>query len=292
MNKLYPINIVAQQSLFIICFVFFFLMPIDASAAACAALDKDSLIFSNVKKKLNNGHIEYHITVKNNLKAPLALKLDFSLKNMKIIAGDSRINLKPLEKKNIIKLKTVKPNKSASFDFKSKWQFGKFNAKHSRYSYRLPYAKDEAYPVSQAYEGGKTHKGDMRFAIDWAMDVGTPIHAAREGTVIYSCEKYSEGKFHASLKDKANIITIYHKDGTVAVYAHLKKNGIKVSVGQRVRKGQLIGYSGNTGYSGGPHLHFHVTYLTNDLKTKTIPTRFITSQGNIELKLNDNFKAF
>jgi murein DD-endopeptidase MepM/ murein hydrolase activator NlpD len=51
---------------------------------------------------------------------------------------------------------------------------------------------------------------------------------------------------------------IDHGNGVVTVYGHQRDGGIRVSVGQRVRKGQRIGTVGSTGMSTGPHLHFEV----------------------------------
>ena len=51
---------------------------------------------------------------------------------------------------------------------------------------------------------------------------------------------------------------ILHDDGTYAIYAHLNTNSIRVKPGDKVRRGQYIADSGNTGFSSGPHLHFAV----------------------------------
>ena len=58
--------------------------------------------------------------------------------------------------------------------------------------------------------------------------------------------------------DKGNRVVIKHKNGEYTAYEHLAYKGIVVKVGQKVRKGQFIGYNGNTGYSPFPHLHFEV----------------------------------
>jgi murein DD-endopeptidase MepM/ murein hydrolase activator NlpD len=58
--------------------------------------------------------------------------------------------------------------------------------------------------------------------------------------------------------DRANYVRVLHADGSMAVYAHLAPASLLRRPGDRVVVGQLIGKSGNTGYSTGPHLHFSV----------------------------------
>ncbi len=99
---------------------------------------------------------------------------------------------------------------------------------------------------SQIYNG-RGHNG-----IDLRAPIGTPIHAASSGTVVdtgdtdISCYKVSYGRW----------VLIKHQNGLATLYAHLSL--IKVLPGQSVSSGDTIGYSGNTGYSTGPHLHFAV----------------------------------
>ena len=71
-----------------------------------------------------------------------------------------------------------------------------------------------------------------------------------------------------------NYVKIKHDNGYYTLYAHLKYNSVTVKVGDRVLKGQVIGYMGNTGYSKGAHLHFEV----RDAKDNKIdPTNYIDS---------------
>ena len=77
---------------------------------------------------------------------------------------------------------------------------------------------------------------------------GAAVVAAGNGTVISAGYRSGYG----------NTVMIDHGNGVVTLYAHQPSGGIKVSVGQRVRKGQRIGTVGMTGYATGPHLHFEV----------------------------------
>ena len=103
------------------------------------------------------------------------------------------------------------------------------------------------------YSDGKLHR-----AIDLRAAVGTPVYAAEDGTVDW----VQAWNGHSTSGDQSygNLVRIRHADyngGKLqTLYAHLKES--KVKYGQAVKEGELIGYSGNTGNSTGPHLHFEV----------------------------------
>jgi murein DD-endopeptidase MepM/ murein hydrolase activator NlpD len=122
------------------------------------------------------------------------------------------------------------------------------------YAYTLPFAINEEYEVTQGRDGVYSHKN--RNAYDIKMPLGTPVHAAREGIVISLKENSKTGCKEPKCASQANFILIYHADGSLAMYGHLYHKGALVSIGDRVKDGQLIGFSGNTGWSTGPHLHF------------------------------------
>ncbi|MGQ9700608.1 MAG: peptidoglycan DD-metalloendopeptidase family protein [Candidatus Bipolaricaulaceae bacterium] len=84
--------------------------------------------------------------------------------------------------------------------------------------------------------------------IDLAVPEGTPVRAARAGTVTYSGWENGFGL----------LVVIDHGDGYETYYGHLSK--LMVVVGQRVSAGEIVALSGNTGLSTGPHLHFEVRY--------------------------------
>lgn len=103
------------------------------------------------------------------------------------------------------------------------------------------------------YSDGKLHR-----AIDLRAAVGTPVYAAEDGTVDW----VQAWNGHSTSGDQSygNLVRIRHADyngGKLqTLYAHLQR--VTVKNGQAVREGEVIGYSGNTGNSTGPHLHFEV----------------------------------
>ena len=130
--------------------------------------------------------------------------------------------------------------------------------------------------ISQSFNGQFSHtRKDNYYAVDIGMPVGTKITAVKEGLVIRTKDDYSlSGVSSPFFFDKANMIKILHDDGSYAVYAHLLLGGIKVKVGERVLAGQIIGLSGNTGYSTGPHLHFVIRYNDNG-QLNSLPFTFL-----------------
>lgn len=176
--------------------------------------------------------------------------------------------------------------------FRYQWQYGIANVTHNdAYAYALPYAKGEQYTMIQGPNGAYSHQG--KNAYDWEMPVGTPVHAARAGIVISVIDSFSVGGQIDFMKSQTNVIEIMHDDGTIGRYSHLTAKGALVKLGERVRRGQKIGLSGNTGYSSGPHLHFDVIRLTNDLTFDSIPVKFQISRTRIShLQEGDRFEAF
>ena len=148
-------------------------------------------------------------------------------------------------------------------------------------TYRLPYAIGTRHSVSQAYPAARTHQTrDSWYAVDFAMPVGTNILAARDGIVFdVAATNYGGGPDQERYANLANLIRILHDDGTYAVYAHLKRNTIRVSPGDRVAAGEYIADSGNTGFSSGPHLHFSLQRNTG-MRVESLPVRFRTAHGS------------
>lgn len=101
------------------------------------------------------------------------------------------------------------------------------------------------YRIHPIFKSRKFHTG-----LDYEAAMSTPIKAANSGKVIYTGWYGGYGK----------VVIIDHGSctgaPTTSLYAHMSRP--KVSVGQNVVKGQIIGLSGSTGYSTGPHLHFEI----------------------------------
>ncbi|PTN53192.1 M23 family metallopeptidase [Stenotrophomonas panacihumi] len=135
--------------------------------------------------------------------------------------------------------------------------------------------------VDQGYDGAFSHHDDAnRYALDFALPEGTPILAAREGTVLQVEAGYREGGDDHALP--ANLVRILHRDGSMAVYAHLSADGLAVRPGQWVKAGERIALSGQTGYSTGPHLHFAVQ-VNAGMRLAAIPFRMAGPLGELHL---------
>lgn len=91
--------------------------------------------------------------------------------------------------------------------------------------------------------GGKIHKG-----IDIAVPIGTPVRSSGDGRVVRADGRDAKGW--------GNVVFVRHAGGLQTVYGHLSRFAVKV--GDPVKSGQVIAYSGNTGGSTGPHLHLEV----------------------------------
>lgn len=172
-------------------------------------------------------------------------------------------------------LEVPAPPGTGQIAFDYGYVIGEPGATHApRGPYRSPFALAQAFTVTQAPPDAVTHVDPAsRYAIDIAMPVGTAVHAAREGTVINVAHKFFRSGLTIERRDEANFVQILHDDGTNAVYAHLQMDTIRVRPGQRVERGEYIANSGNTGYSGGPHLHF-VVLRNAGLRSESLPVTF------------------
>ena len=153
---------------------------------------------------------------------------------------------------------------------------------------------DGEFPVTQRFDEKITDPAGHT-GIDYALYLGTPVLAAMDGKV--SCV--------ASLNSGYGThVIIDHGGGLQTLYAHLSRSS--VSFGETVREGQIIGRSGNTGRSTGPHLHFEVRRLGTPIDPEslfnaahsakpgdrrvTIPLLYVRSGPGTEYPIVDSLK--
>jgi murein DD-endopeptidase MepM/ murein hydrolase activator NlpD len=159
----------------------------------------------------------------------------------------------------------------------------------SSYIYSLPFENNKKVFLIQAYDSKMSHKGE--YALDFKIKKKTKICAAREGIVIAARGNSDKGGLKPANLSDGNYVSIQHLDGSVAHYWHLIKNGALVSVGDTIKKGQVIGLSGNTGYSAFPHLHFEVIGSDGNGNYRQLATRFNTNKGIVYLRPAHFYRA-
>ena len=112
-----------------------------------------------------------------------------------------------------------------------------------------------SFPVSQVHNVG-SHTGNDSWAWDFRMPEGTPVVAALDGVVRLARGDSDEGGCDPAMARKANYVVIESAGALETQYLHF--SAVRVAPGQHVRRGELLGYSGKTGWACGAHLHFKV----------------------------------
>lgn len=145
-----------------------------------------------------------------------------------------------------------------------------FSGEHpfaNAFDHKYPFPFEDIVPKQFTFWGEEVSMGyDGHDGYDWLMEEGTPIKAVADGTVDFAgiSQPFKCGLSSVSrIVDDEQDIRIRHVvqgDTYVSVYGHLSK--ILVEKGQEVKAGSTIGFSGNTGCSDGPHLHFEVQQET------------------------------
>ncbi|MEQ8472142.1 MAG: M23 family metallopeptidase [Marinoscillum sp.] len=200
------------------------------------------------------------IFARNNTAVVQSVKIEATFKGMKI--SDNLPMVKVVEPKESLYFFTLTPEKgSYSYNYRFTYIKGDVNANHNDdVVYMLPYAKGRTFKIDQGYNEGPTHMN--QYALDFHMDTGTEITAIRDGIVMDVEEKNSKGCPREECSKYNNYVMIRHDDGSVADYSHIMKNGSKVKIGDRVKAGDPIALSGETGFASGPHLHLEVYVMT------------------------------
>jgi len=243
------------------------------------------LFGDEIEFETNNGVV--YVYVNNRMAGPMQVQLS---------AGNSARNmdawpslpvsyvLEPKQRKLLTRLQPVDNTLSMTRDLQSLGIPGDPHAIPDDVAYSLPLDENSHWELGQEFNGEYSHHDEQnRYAVDFIVPIGTPVLAARSGVVMETIGNYEGGGQNAKLyASRSNFIRILHDDGSMALYAHLKANGILVNAGQRVGLGEVIGYSGNTGFSSGPHLHFALQINTG-LRLVSIPFRMVGPEGNLPL---------
>lgn len=222
---------------------------------------------------------------------PQTVKLELTLKGTKPKEKVPKYIIVPAGAKQFQLAELVIPERrSWSYSYRYLFFMGDVNTRHDDdHVYRLPYKTGESYRVVQGYFGQQSHAGER--ALDFDMEEGTEVVAARAGKVVAIKEDSDQGCPSDACAQSGNYVRIFHDDGTFADYYHLEKDGALVAPGDEVMAGDVIGLSGNTGWSSGPHLHF-IVYRREENSRVTIATLFKTSNADAtELKVKETYTA-
>lgn len=221
----------------------------------------------------------------NRLSGPIEVQLDFS-RSDNVIGNPvlpARATVAARGSALVAVLSSADPDRGFDFELQMESLPGDPGARPRDVDYLLP-LQQQQFRIDQGYGGHFSHRdGQNRYAVDFAADIGTPVLAARDGVVMQVESDFDKAGLNLErYGGRANFVRILHDDGTMTLYAHLKSEGALVRVGQRVRAGQQIGLSGNTGFTTGPHLHFAVQ-VNRGMKLESIPFRMVGPQGPLRI---------
>lgn len=223
----------------------------------------------------------YYIYADNDEVAPISLEYKYTAENMSSSLKDkSVIVIPPKSKKFLVsELKSIDKKKGTKFNYNVFYVLGDVNVSSAEtdFTYLLPFDRNKKYRVYQGYNGKFSHAN--AFSIDFSLQIGDKVFASRAGKVAQVVTGNNKNCVTNDCAKFNNKILILHNDGTFAEYVHLKQNGSVVKLGDEVLQGQHIGYSGNTGWSQGPHLHFSVFVPTINGERKYIKTKFLTAEN-------------
>ena len=135
--------------------------------------------------------------------------------------------------------------------------------------------------VSQRYKGA-SHNGIDLVGAGYTLD---NVVAHSDGTVVGIVSNCNRNTSKTGEKIYGNYVKIKHDNGMYTFYAHLKYGSLAVKLNQRVTKGTVLGYMGNTGYSFGAHLHFEVRNANN---VQIDPTAYVSADLPMVTDNNQN----
>lgn len=228
-------------------------------------------------------HPQYYI--RNDYAGPVEVEVEFTERDNVRATPDlpRRFVVEPGKSDPVFEIAGVNESESWRLALRYRYIIGKPLSNYSSTtSYLPPIAPNASFQISQAFGGSFSHTDEQnKYAVDIVMPVGTPVYAARSGVVLEAEDDFYKGGTNKAYSSEANNIRILHDDGSMAVYAHLELEKAQVYPGLAVMAGQLIGYSGNTGFTSGPHLHFAVQ-INKGMELVSVPFNFINQMGQAE----------
>lgn len=145
--------------------------------------------------------------------------------------------------------------------------------------YAFPLPADAAWHLTQGFGGRASHRDPANFhALDFATAEGTPVLAARAGTVMQVVDTFREGGTVGALKERMNFVRLLHADGSMGLYAHIATGSARVRPGDVVEAGTALAAVGSVGWSTAPHLHFSVQ-INDGRELLSLPFRMHAPDG-------------
>lgn len=214
-----------------------------------------------------HGCMPYHATISfaelRNFRASVALPF--------------RAVLPPSSKRDLFRIDRIDQHQAAGYRVSTSFGPGDPGANPATgFAYLMPFEHGTKHLIGQGYYGKFTHASSR--ALDFNMDTGTPVCAARDGVVFRTKDDSNSGGPGPEYSQKANYVSVLHSDGTWAEYAHFRQGGVSVKPCDRVNAGQVLGYSGATGRTNGPHLHF-IVYRSGWKDDESVATAFLGANG-------------
>ena len=178
-----------------------------------------------------------------------------------------------------------------SLPFKGRWLvFWGGDTKAQNYHHDVP-NQQFAFDLIGVGEDGKTHRGEGGKNEDYYA-FGREVLAPGDGTVIEVIEGVHDNKPGSmnSFSAVGNCVMIQHREDEISVLAHFKQGSTRVKAGDQVKRGQVIGFCGNSGNSSEPHLHYHLQHspvLQDGLGIKCVFSKVnLVKDGKMETKSN------
>jgi len=257
----------------------------DAAAAQVKVIPVRAEPGAIARLRIENDNGRYLAWADNRLSGPIEVMLHFS-RSQNVIGNPAlpaRATVAAGGSSLVAVLSAADPSRGGDFELRMDSLPGDPSARPRDVEYLLP-LRQPKFRIDQGYGGGFSHNDPQnRYAVDFAADTGTPVLAARDGVVMQVESDFDRAGLNLEkYGGRANFVRILHDDGAMSLYAHLKTEGALVRVGQRVRAGQQIGLSGNTGFTTGPHLHFAVQ-VNRGMRLESLPFKMTGPAGPLRI---------